>query len=227
PAPSSPLLRPRDGRVWVMRTLECPLADLRAAAKRAGGSVNDAYLAALLGGLRRYHEHHGVDIDEIPMTVPVSMRRSDDPMGGNKFAGAMLAAPIGIVDPAERVAALRGVILAQLAEPALDSFSILTPVVNRLPSAVGAAVMGLGAVTDLSASNMPGLPYEVFMAGARVERVFPFGPLPGVAVMAAMVSHVGTCCIGLTIDGTGVADVDVLMQCMEDGLDEVLGISAA
>ena len=47
--------------------------------------------------------------------------------------------------------------------------------------------MGLGAVTDLSASNMPGLPYEVFMAGARVERVFPFGPLPGVAVMAAMV----------------------------------------
>ncbi len=65
------------------------------------------------------------------------------------------------------------------------------------------------------------------MAGARVERVFPFGPLPGVAVMAAMVSHVDTCCIGLTIDGTGVADVDVLMQCMEDGLDEVLGISAA
>ncbi len=224
PAPSSPLLRPRDGRVWVMRTLECPLADLRAAAKRAGGSVNDAYLAGLLGGLRRYHEHHGVDIDEIPMTVPVSMRRSDDPMGGNKFAGAMLAAPIGIVDPAERVAALRGVILAQLAEPALDSFSILSPVVNRLPSAVGAAVMGLGAVTDLSASNMPGLPYEVYMAGARVERVFPFGPLPGVAVMAAMVSHVGTCCIGLTIDGTGVADVDVLMDCMEEGLAEVLSI---
>ena len=31
----------------------------------------------------------------------------------------------------------------------------------------------------------------------------------------------------MTIDGTGVADVDVLMQCMEDGLDEVLGISAA
>jgi WS/DGAT/MGAT family acyltransferase len=225
PAPPSPLLRNRDGRVWLMRTLECPLADLRAAAKRAGGSVNDAYIAVLLGGLRRYHEHHGLEIDELPITVPVSLRRSDDPMGGNKFAGAMLAAPVGIVDPAERVAALRGVILASLAEPALDSFSVITPVVNRLPSAVGAAVMGLGAATDLSASNMPGLPYEVFMAGARVERVYPFGPLPGVAIMAAMVSHVGTCCIGLTIDGTAVADVDVLMRCMQDGLDEVLGIA--
>ena len=207
-----------------MRTLECPLAQLRAAAKRAGGSVNDAYLAALLGGLRRYHERHGVDIDELPITVPVSLRRSDDPMGGNKFAGAMLSAPIGIVDPAERVAALRGAILAQLAEPALDSFSVLTPLVNRLPSGVGAAVMGLGAVTDLSASNMPGLPYDVFMAGARVERVFPFGPLPGVAVMAAMVSHMGTCCIGLNIDGSGITDVDVLMESMQEGLDEVLAI---
>jgi len=225
PAPPSPLLRNRDGRVWLMRTLECPLADLRAAAKRAGGSVNDAYIAVLLGGLRRYHEHHGLEIDELPITVPVSLRRSDDPMGGNKFAGAMLAAPVGIVDPAERVAALRGVILASLAEPALDSFSVITPVVNRLPSAVGAAVMGLGAATDLSASNMPGLPYEVFMAGARVDRVYPFGPLPGVAIMAAMVSHVGTCCIGLTIDGTAVADVDVLMRCMREGLDEVLGIA--
>jgi len=39
-----------------------------------------------------------------------------------------------------------------------------------------------------------------------------------------MVSHVGTCCIGLTIDGTGVADVDVLMDCMEEGLAEVLSI---
>ena len=225
PAPPSPLLRPRDGRVWVLRTLECPLAQLRTAAKRAGGSVNDAYLAALLGGLRRYHERHGVDIDELPITVPVSLRRSDDPMGGNKFAGAMLSAPIGIVDPAERVAALRGAILAQLAEPALDSFSVLTPLVNRLPSAVGAAVMGLGAVTDLSASNMPGLPYDVYMAGARVERVFPFGPLPGVAMMAAMVSHVGTCCIGLTIDGTGVKDIDVLMESMQEGLEEVLAIA--
>ena len=95
-----------------------------------------------------------------------------------------------------------------------------------MPSAVGAAVMGLGAVTDLSASNMPGLPYEVYMAGARVERVYPFGPLPGVAVMAAMVSHGGTCCIGLTIDGTALDDVDVLMQGMEDGLDEVLAVAS-
>jgi WS/DGAT/MGAT family acyltransferase len=224
PAPPSPLFQPRDGRVWVFQTLECPLADLRRSAKAAGGSVNDAYLAVLLGGLRRYHEQHGLELDEIPVTVPVSMRRDDDPMGGNKFAGAMFAAPIGIADPAERIAAMRGIILSQLTEPALDALSVVTPIVNRLPSAVGAAIVRMAANTDLSASNVPGLAEPVYMAGARVERVFPFGPLPGVAIMAAMVTHVGTCCIGLNIDGSVVHDVSTLMRCMGDGLEEVLTV---
>src|SRR5215831_16957180 len=49
PAQPSPLLRRRS---LVSRTvvLELPLADLRAAAKAFGASVNDAYLAALCGG---------------------------------------------------------------------------------------------------------------------------------------------------------------------------------
>jgi hypothetical protein len=53
-------------------------------------------------------------------------------------------------------------------------------------------------------------------------KVFPFGPLPGVAVMAAMLSHDGTCCIGLNIDHDAVEDPDVLRECMVEGLDEVV-----
>jgi diacylglycerol O-acyltransferase len=224
-AEPSPLLRPRNGRSWQFMVLECPLADLRTAGKSAGGSVNDAYIAALLGGLRRYHEHHGVEIDELPVTVPVSLRSDEDPMGGNRFAGAMFASPIGVEDPAERIAALRGVILSQLIEPALDSVSLVAPVVNRMPSAVGAAAIGHAFHTDLSASNVPGISHEVFMAGARVEKLYPFGPLPGVAVMAAMVSHVGTCCIGLNVDGSAIEDLDTLQTCMQAGLDEVLSLA--
>lgn len=225
PAPPSPLFAGRNGRRWLLRTLQCPLADLRAAGKVAGGSVNDAYLAALLGGLRRYHEAHGVLLDDIPVTVPVSLRRSDDPMGGNAFAGAMFAAPIGIEDPADRISAIRGAILSQLNEPALDSFSVLTPVVNRLPSGIGSRLLRLGGRTDLSASNVPGLAERVYMAGAEVLRAYPFGPLPGVAIMAVMLSHVGTCCIGLTIDAAAVPDIDVLCECLTAGLDEVLALA--
>ena len=71
---------------------------------------------------------------------------------------------------------------------------------------MGATVVEFAANTDLSASNVPGLTEDAYMAGARIERIFPFGPLPGVAFMAAMVTHVCTCCIGLNIDGSGVKD---------------------
>jgi diacylglycerol O-acyltransferase / wax synthase len=227
PATPSPLLRARTGRVWRYGVLECPLPQLKSAGKAAGGSVNDAFVAALLGGLRIYHERHGVELDRLPMAMPVSLRKADDPMGGNKWAGALFAAPIGIADPEERIAAIRGTVLTLRTEPALDTFSLAAPLVNRLPSMIGAVLARLGAAADLSASNVPGLPYQTYLAGAKVERVYPFGPLPGVAVMAAMVSHAGTCCLGLNIDGAAVDDVDVLMECFGAGLDETLAVGSS
>ena len=62
---------------------------------------------------------------------------------------------------------------------------------------------------------------------ARVERVFAFGPLPGVAVMAAMNSHNGICCIGLNMDGSVIKDRDVAMNCFEQGLREVIALGTA
>jgi len=225
PARPSPLLGGRTGTSWRFHALECPLADLKAAARAAGGSLNDTYIAALLGGMRRFHEYNGVELDELPMAMPVSLRSADDPMGGNKFAGAYFAAPVGVADPAERIAALRGIVLTLRTEPALDTFAMVAPVLNRVPSAVGAfAYDRIGSVADMSASNVPGVSHPTYMAGARVERVFPFGPLPGVAVMVAMVSHDGTCGIGFNIDGAAVRRPEELMLCMGEGLDEVLAL---
>lgn len=225
PARPSPLLSDRRGSTWRFQVMECDLADLKASAKLARGSLNDAYIAALLGGLRRYHERHGVDLEDLSMVMPVSMRKSEDPMGGNKFAGAYFAAPIGVEDPIERIAVLRGIVLTLRVEPALDTLSLVAPLLNRVPSKVGQIAFNLvGSAAELSASNIPGVPYPVYMAGAEVERVFPFGPLPGVAVMAAMISHNGTCCIGLNIDGDAVKDIDVFMECMREGLVEVTSV---
>ncbi len=38
---------------------EVPMPQLREAAHRRGGALNDAFVAGLTGGLRRYHEKHG------------------------------------------------------------------------------------------------------------------------------------------------------------------------
>ena len=98
PAAPSPLLR-RRSLVSRVHVLEVPLADLRAAAHAAGGSVNDAYLAALSGGLGRYHDALGVPVGELPLALPVSLRSASDPAAGNRITGITIAAPAGEPDP--------------------------------------------------------------------------------------------------------------------------------
>ena len=53
---------------------ECSLPALREAASRFGGSVNDAYITALVAALGRYHERYGSDVPELRMAMPISTR---------------------------------------------------------------------------------------------------------------------------------------------------------
>ena len=55
----SPLMRER-AMTRHLAMMQVPLDTLKRAAKTVDGTVNDAYLAAVTGGLRRYHERHHV-----------------------------------------------------------------------------------------------------------------------------------------------------------------------
>jgi len=225
PAERSPLLAGRDGTSYRLCVLDVALADLKAAGKAAGGSINDAYLAALLGGFRRYHEHFGVAVDRMPIAFPISLRRSDDPLGGNRFAGARFAAPVGETDPRERIAAVRDFVLSARDEPAIGVLDLLAPAISRMPTPV---VVGLTAemtsVSDLQATNVPGLGHAAYLAGAQVTHTYIFGPRPGVAAMVAMLSYNGTCCLGFNVDPDAVTDLDLFQRCMREGFDEVLAL---
>lgn len=221
--PSSPLFRQRTGMLWRFGTRECPLADLRTAAKAGGGSLNDAFLAALLGGLRIYHERNGIHLDRLPMVMPLSLRAADDPLGGNRWTGGMFTGPIGIVDPVERMAAVRRIVRPMREDP--DVFSMLSLMVNRTPAVLGVTAQQAGPVADISASNVPGMREAQYIAGARVERWFALGPLPGVAVMAILVSHAGTCCMAFNMDGSVIPDPEAFLGCIDEGMDEVLDLA--
>ena len=66
------------------------LDDVKRAAKRTEGSVNDVFVAAVIGGLHRYHERHGDCPDSLRMTLPINLRREGDDSGGNHFAPGAL-----------------------------------------------------------------------------------------------------------------------------------------
>ena len=226
PAEPSPLLRRRSltARTHV---LEVPLADLRAAAKSAGASVNDAYLAALCGGLGRYHETLGVPVDALPLAIPVSLRTADDPAAGNRFAGVTIAAPVGEPDPAERMRLIREQVIAGRNEPAIDVIGRLAPVLSLLPDPALLAITDRITPPDVQASNVPGYTQETFIAGARVERQYGMGPLPRVAMMAVLISRAGICTLTVRYDTLSFAVPDELEKSLQLGLDEVIELGRA
>lgn len=224
---ASELLRPR-GLSWRFAALDVGFPDLRAAGRAAGGSFNDVYLAALLGGFRIYHERQGRPVPgdaTLRTSVPVSVRRPGDAAGGNRWAPARLRAPMGLVDPAERIRAVGAQMRAAREEPALESPDVVAPLLARLPGPLLTLVAG-GATTgnDLQASNVPGLRSEAFLCGARIERVYPFAPLPGSAAMISVVTHGDTCCVGANLDAAAITDRDLFAECLAAGFGEVLSL---
>jgi diacylglycerol O-acyltransferase len=220
-AEPSPLLRRRSlaSRTFV---LELPLTELRAAAKTVGASVNDAYLAALSGGLGRYHEALGVPVEALPLALPVSLRTGDDPASGNRFTGVTIAAPIGEPDPSVRIQQIRAQVIAGRSEPAVDVIGRLASILTLLPDETLLEVTGRITPPDIQASNVPGYAQETFLAGARVDRQYALGPLPRVAMMAILVSRAGTCTVAFRYDTASFSAADQLEKCLQLGFDEVV-----
>ena len=104
--PMSPVMRSR-GLGRRLDFFDLSLDDIRRAGKATEGSVNDVFVASVVGGLNRYHERHGDCPDALRMTLPINLRREGDDAAGNHFAPARFAVPITIADPGERVRAIR------------------------------------------------------------------------------------------------------------------------
>lgn len=223
-AAGSPLLAGRS-LSWRFSALDVEFPDLRAASKAASGTLNDGFLAALLGAFRIYHEELGRPVSTMPIAIPISVRRDADAAGGNRFAAARLTAPVGIADPAERIAALGELVRTARAEPAANGLGLLASPLSRLPGPLVSQLSGrLTKANDLQASNVPGIRDEVFLAGARIERMYGFGPLPGCASMITLVTHGSTCCVAANVDPAAVTDVERFERCLEAGFAEVLAL---
>ncbi len=223
-APLSPVMT-RRGLGRRLDALDVPLDDLRRAAKRAECSLNDAFLAAVIGGLAHYHDDHGVHVDKLRVTMPINIRREGNTAAGNHFAPARFAVPADISLPVERMQAVRALVAEWRREPALALTDTLAGVLNRLPTSTTTALFGgMLKCVDFVASNVPGAPIPVYLAGARVERLYAFGPPSGAAVNITLLSHVDTCCIGVVSDTTAIPDGAALLDELRRGFDEVLAV---
>ena len=216
----SPLMRER-ATTRHLATIEVSLDSLKKAAKTAGGTVNDAYLAAVAGGLYRYHERHDAAVSSLRAMMPINLRGGKDSGWGNRITLQRLTVPVGEPDPVARMRALHRVARAARDEPSLSVTGAIAGALNMLP--VG-YVAGILKHVDFLASNVPGSPAPVYLAGSKVTGMFAFGPTIGASVNTTLTSYDGNCDIGVNIDTAAVPDPEVLMTCLRESLAEITAL---
>ena len=221
-APLSPLMTGRgvDRRTG---TSEHDLERLHRAAAVHGCTINQAFIAASVGGIAAYHRELGSPIDRLRVTMPVSLRRADHAAAGNQWAPVRFVVPTDIDDAVERMSAMRELVLTSRREPALSFSQSLAGLVQVLPSALSSGVVGgMMRGVDVTMTNVPGLTEPHYLGGASVERIFAFAPTAGASLNIGLVSHLGTACIGTLMDAAAVSEPELLTGLIADGVEELI-----
>ena len=217
----SPLMTQRT-LVRQLAVHEVPLPKLKEAAHRGGGALNDAFVAGIAGGLRRYHEKHGVKVGDLHLTMPISIRKDGDDMGGNHITLARFDVPVGLADPAERIHETRERTRKVRNEKSTPYIQIIAGAMNLMPRWYIGSVL---RKVDFLASDVPGIPVPVYLAGAKVRVQYAFGPTIGSAVNVTLLTYVDTCALGIDVDTGAIPDFKVFRECLIAGFDEVLALA--
>jgi len=218
----SPLVKDR-GLIRRLGVYEVPMPLLREAAHRCGGALNDAFVAGVAGGLRLYHEKHGVAVGDLHLTMPISLRTKADDMGGNRITLMRFDVPVGETDPAARIRAIHERTGAVRDERSLPYTQLIAGALNLMPRWYIGSVL---RHVDFLASDVPGVPVPVFLGGAPVRAQYAFGPTIGASVNVTLLTYVDTCALGINVDTAAIPDYDAFYDALVAGFDELLALAS-
>jgi diacylglycerol O-acyltransferase len=193
-----------------------PLGPLRDAKKHFDVTMNDVLLELVASSLRRGLIERG-ELPEGPVVglCPVSLRRDGDQSFGNQISSMPVSLATNLEDAPGRLAAIHKSAEAakqRLEGGAFETLSALgeclVPGVLRLLTRVAHGFPSLLPLPgNLVISNVRGLPVPMYLAGARVEELYPISMLQvanGMNITA--VSHGDQVDFGFLVDSKLVRD---------------------
>ncbi|HEY5854307.1 MAG TPA: wax ester/triacylglycerol synthase family O-acyltransferase [Aldersonia sp.] len=181
-SPRSSLSTPMNGQRR-FTTTRIPLADLKAAAKASGGTVNDIVLWLCSTALQRYlDETDALPARSLTAAVPVNLREAEDFSVGTNIGHLLTRLATDVRDPQERLEKIMASTRA-----AKDRMEAM-PREARYPYTLAAtSSIALGGITRLDSlvppmfslviSNVPGPPHSKYLAGAKLESLYPISLL--------------------------------------------------
>jgi diacylglycerol O-acyltransferase / wax synthase len=224
-AGGSPLWTARSGRRH-LESLRVPLADIKRAGTRLGGSVNDVFVTGAVNGVITYHQRHGAPLDTLTFSFVVSQRQGGG-VGGNFFTPVRVHLPVAAASTGERLAAVRDAMaarrMAMESGGALANLSGLSGLIQVLPASVLSQVTrSQVAGVAFATSNLRGAPFPLYIGGARVLHNATLGPLTGTPFNLTTLSYEGSLDMGLLVDPVAVPDPGHLRSCLQDAFTELV-----
>lgn len=224
-------------RVFEGRTFD--LAEIKAIKSAVpGATINDAVLTICGGALRRYLDLH----DELPdkslvAMAPVSVRPKDEKKSaGNQVSTMSVALRTDIVDPLERLAAVRETSKNAKELNNAVGAHLLTDYAQFVPAVTMAAATKLytrfaGRVTPVFncvVTNVPGPQAPMYSMGSEMVQNFGFGPIvDGLGLFMPILSYNGKLTISATSCREMMPDPGVFSQCIQDTFDELYASTSA
>jgi len=201
-----------------------------------GATINDVVLAVCGGGLRRYLQHHSELPDRsLVAWVPINARprkgASDDPgHGGNRISAMTTRVFTDVERPLARLGQITKTTRKSKEAKSGLSARLMTDLTQHVPAATqvlaGRLVLRAGIapkLCNLFISNVPGPQTTLYMNGATILNSYAMTPLAnGMGLFIATPSYNGQISFSVTSTREILPDIDFFMQCLRDGLDELL-----
>lgn len=193
-----------------------PLSPLRELKKHFDVKLNDVLLALVGGALRQVLLERGeLPAEPLVALCPVSLREAGDQTLGNQLTSMPVRLATDVEDPAERLRAIAESAGAAKRRTRDGAFEFITALGESLAPAALHFVMQTAHRTprlapmpgNLVCSNVRGLPIPTYMAGARVEEIYPMSMLQvGSGMNVTAVSHDDQVDFGFLVDPKLVPD---------------------
>jgi diacylglycerol O-acyltransferase / wax synthase len=208
-----------------------PIAEVKAAGRAHGATVNDVLVAAVTGALRAYLAGRDSLVDELHAFVPFNLRPLDQPLPrdlGNRFGLVRLAIPVGIESPRERLEEVRRRMTEIKSSPeGAVSYGMLGAI-GATPAAIEQRLLEMfSAAGSTVMTNVPGPREPVYLAGTPVRGVIVWAPTSGsVSMSVSIFSYNGEVTVGVMSDRGLVPDPGEIVAAFASEVTQMLALGA-
>lgn len=185
-----------------------PLVDIKAIRRALSCTVNDVVLTTVTGAVRKLMQRRQVDPSKLEFRVstPVNLRRqrAEGEMG-NHVSSWVVRLPLDHDDPLDQLKALHAITSELKKSDQAAAVKIVTNVLEWLPFSTQSLSVG---TMNTIVTNVPGPASPLYMLGARVREMIPFGPLiENVGLTIAVLSYNGQVHWGINADSDRLPDL--------------------